>query len=176
MDEPRKGALTSAQSALLDKYRYLLEYGFHGSYVHGLDSKGRLIVPAAFREALGEKFYIALTPDLKAIALYSVTEWELCFCDLMERQSRDPRMERVVRFFTKYTYKDCECDAQGRVLLPQKLRSKFLENARDVDVSGVGNHIRVTRLEDAEREEAEFENEVPDVLAFEAELDSCRHD
>lgn len=55
MDEPRKGALTSAQSALLDKYRYLLEYGFHGSYVHGLDSKGRLIVPAAFREALGGK-------------------------------------------------------------------------------------------------------------------------
>lgn len=171
MDDARKEALSPAQSALLDKYRYLLKYGFHGSFVHGLDAKGRLIVPAAFREALGEKFYVGLTPDLKAIALYSVTEWELCFCDLMERQSRDPRMERVVRFFTKYTYKDCECDSQGRVLLPQKLRSKYLPDARDVDVSGVGNHIRITRLEDAEREEAEFEKDVPDVLAFEAEID-----
>ena len=79
-------------------------------------------------------------------------------------------MERVINLFSKYTYEDCECDAQGRVLLPQKLRSRFLTDAKEVEVSGVGSHIRVMRLEDAEKEEEEFSLEIPDVLAFEAAI------
>ena len=37
--------------------------GFVGSYTHGIDSKGRLIVPAGFREALGQQFAVCPTPD-----------------------------------------------------------------------------------------------------------------
>ena len=170
MEEPRSDALTPAQSALLDKYRHLLRCGFRGTYVHGLDAKGRMIVPAAFRQALGEKFYLCMTPDFKAIALYPRHEWELYYCSLLELMEKDMRMERIVNLFSKYTYDDCECDAQGRVLLPQKLRAKFLEDARDVEVSGAGTHIRVMRAEDAQKEEDRLLEEIPDILAFEAEI------
>lgn len=170
MVEVRNDAFTAEQAALLEKYRHLIRNGFHGTFLHGLDSKGRMIVPVAFREALGDKFYVCLTPDFKAIALYPESEWQLYYCTLLELAEKDMRMNRVLRRFSKYTYSDCECDAQGRVLLPQKLRLKFLENAKDVEVSGDGSHIRVTRAEDADEEDNLFDQEIPDVLAFEAEI------
>ena len=170
VDESRSEALTPAQSALLDKYRHLLRRGFRGTYVHGLDAKGRMIVPAAFRQALGEKFIVCMAPDFKAIALFSQHEWELYYCSLLELMEKDMRMERIVNLFSKYTYEDCECDAQGRVLLPQKLRSRFLEDAKDVEVSGAGTHIRVMRPEDAQPAEDQLFTDIPDVLAFEAEI------
>ena len=170
MGEERKENWTSAQSALLEKYGHLLKSGFRGAYVHGLDAKGRMIVPSSFRPALGEKFYICMTPDFHAIAIYPPHEWELYYCSLLELLEKDMRMERVINLFTKYTYDDCECDAQGRVLLPQKLRTRFLTDARDVEVSGAGSHIRIMRAEDAEKEYEKFDEEIPDVLAFEAEI------
>jgi len=176
VDEARSDTLTPAQSALLEKYGHLLHRGFRGAYMHGLDAKGRMIVPAAFRASLGEKFYLCLTPDFKAIAIYPQHEWELYYCSLLELLEKDMRMERVVNLFSKYTYDDCECDAQGRILLPQKLRSRFLGDARDVEVSGAGTHIRVMRAEDAQKEEELFEQEIPDVLAFEAEIAGRRRD
>ena len=170
VDEERRQALTEAQSALLEKYSYQIHHGFHGSYEHGLDAKGRMIVPAAFRPMLGERFYICPTPDFKAVAIYPSLEWELYYCSLLEKLERDARMERIVNRFTKYTYEDCECDAQGRILLPAKLRARFLQDARDVEVSGATTHIRIMRAEDALAEEERFDREIPDVRAYEAEI------
>lgn len=170
MDDIRVDALGATQSALLAKYAHLLKSGFRGTYPHSLDSKGRMIVPSAFRPLLGEKFFICLTPDQKGVAIYPIREWELYFCTLMELLEKDMRMERVVERFTRYTYEDCECDAQGRVLLPQKLRQMFLTDARDVEVSGAGKYIRVTRAEDVIAQEERFAQDIPDVLAFEAEI------
>ena len=48
---------------------------FSGSYTHGIDAKGRLIIPATFREDLGPKFVVAPTPDFQAVAIYPVEEW-----------------------------------------------------------------------------------------------------
>lgn len=163
-------SMSQTQSALLEKYAHLLHHGFRGAYVHGLDAKGRMIVPSAFRPALGDKFYICMTPDLRAIAIYPAQEWELYYCSLLELMEKDMRMERVVNLFTKYTYDDCECDAQGRVLLPQKLRARFLSDTRDVEVSGAGSHIRIMRADEAEKEYERVSEEIPDVLAFEAEI------
>lgn len=176
VEETRGQELNPAQSALLAKYSHLLRGGFRGAYTHGLDAKGRIIVPAAFRQQLGEKFYICMTPDFKAIAIYPEHEWELYYCSLLELLEKDMRMERVVNLFSKYTYDACECDAQGRVLLPQKLRSRFLDSAADVEVSGAGTHIRIMRAEDAQKEEDQFLEEIPDVLAFEAEIAGKRRD
>lgn len=167
MDEARDQMLTPSEAALLEKHGTLLRRGFKGSFTHGLDAKGRMIVPAAFRSALGDKFVICMTPNFKAIALYSKVGWDLYYCSLRELLDKDMRMQRVIDLFCKYTYDNCECDAQGRVLLPQKLRSRFLADAKEVEVSGVGDHIRVMREEDAQKEEEQFNEEIPDVLAFE---------
>ena len=101
VEEEHKAEMTPAQSALLDKYRHLLRRGFRGAYVHGLDTKGRMIVPASFRQALGDRFYICMTPDFKAIAIYPQHEWELYYCSLLELAEKDMRMERVINLFSK---------------------------------------------------------------------------
>lgn len=176
VEDESRGALSPAQAALLEKHKHQIGGGFHGDYVHGLDAKGRMIVPSNFRSSLGEKFYICMAPDFRAIAIYPKIEWQLEYCFLLELREKDMRMERVINLFTKYTYDDCECDAQGRILLPQKLRARFLQDARDVEVSGAGTHIRVERAEDAQKEEELFREEIPDVLAFEAEIKSRRSD
>ena len=41
------------------------------------------------------------------------------------------------------SYTDQECDAQGRVLLPAKLRSMMLGEEKDVDIMGNDDHLRV---------------------------------
>ena len=170
VDDARKEDVTPAQSALLDKHRHLLRHGFRGTYTHGLDAKGRMIIPAPMRTSLGETFYVCIAPDFKAIALFPQHEWELYYCSLLELQEKDMRMERVVTLFTKYTYDDCECDGQGRVLLPQALRGKFLGDARNVDISGAGNYIRVTPVEAGGDAIYKLLQDIPDVLAFEAEI------
>ena len=92
MVEVRNDAFTAEQAALLEKYRHLIRNGFHGTFLHGLDSKGRMIVPVAFREALGDKFYVCLTPDFKAIALYPESEWQLYYCTLLELAEKGIRL------------------------------------------------------------------------------------
>ncbi len=162
--------LGERQNALLQKYAHLLRGGFRGDYQHGLDAKGRLIVPAPFRNALGDSFCICMTPDFKAIAVYPRREWELYYCSLLELAEKDMRMIKIINLFTKYTYEDCECDGQGRILLPQKLRTRFLQDARDVDVSGCGSHICIKKQEEADLEEEKILEETPDILSFEAEI------
>ena len=49
--------------------------GFVGSYNHGVDGKGRMIIPASFREALGDQFAVCPTPDFKAVAIYTLDGW-----------------------------------------------------------------------------------------------------
>jgi len=170
MAEQLETMLSEEQSALLKKYRRLIEHGYRGVFQHGLDAKGRMIVPAPFRQSLGEKFVICLAPGHKAIALYSRLEWELRFVTLLELVNKNVRMQRIFDQFTKYTYEDCECDAQGRVLLPQKLRAKFLPNAKEVEISGAGTHIRIVPSETAQDEEDLLDEDIPDMLAFEAEV------
>ena len=170
VDETRLDALNPAERTLLEKHHHQIQNGFRGSFTHGLDSKGRMIIPAAFRQALGENFKVCMAPDFKAIAIYPEIEWELRYCRLLELMEKDMRMERVVSLFTRYTYDDCECDAQGRVLLPQKLRAKFLADAKEVDVGGATTYIRVMRKEDAQTEEDKTMEDIPDFLAFEAEI------
>ena len=47
---------------------------FIGEYSHSLDAKGRLIVPAKFREGLGEHFIVTKGID-RCLYIYPRTEW-----------------------------------------------------------------------------------------------------
>ena len=49
--------------------------GMFGQYKHGLDPKGRLVVPSKLREELGDTFYIAKAPDA-CLKLYPEAQWQ----------------------------------------------------------------------------------------------------
>ena len=143
---------------------------FSGAFVHGVDSKGRMIIPANFRDGLGDKFVVALTPDFRNVAIYPMDEW-LNQQDKLEALAElDARVLRLIEQFNKYSYTDCETDQQGRLLLPQKMRAKYLDNCREVEISGAKNYIRILKSETGAAEDATFRNDFPDPLAFLAEV------
>lgn len=182
MAEERKGQETgmlpadsmrpsdAAQTAQTEENQAPPFLGFVGSYTHGIDSKGRLIIPASFREPLGERFAVAPTPDFKAVALYTIPGWLERRDELLALVKINARAQRLLDQFSKYSYVDCEADAQGRLLLPQKIRSWRLGDAREVDVNGATTHIRIIPAVDSREQDMNFDEEFADPLAMIAEM------
>lgn len=105
-----------------------------GEFQHTLDAKGRLFMPAKFREELGEDFIVTKGLD-QCLFVYSAENWKVLeekIKSLPLSKSRD--LQRF--FFSSAT--ECTLDAQGRVLLPQNLRehARLIKNATVIGVSG----------------------------------------
>ena len=166
-DEKASGlSCTGSETDMTENGKKSAFLGFTGCYNHGIDAKGRMIIPASFREALGEKFVTGLTLDFNAIALYPVDEWLKQQNMLEELLKKDIRVQLLIDRICKYSYTDTETDAQGRLLLPGKLRSMILGDAREIEVSGAKTYIRVVSAQSALDEEEEFKKEIPNVLDF----------
>ncbi len=143
---------------------------FTGSYTHGIDAKGRMIVPQSFRQLLGNQFVLAPTLDFKCIAIYPTEEW-LKIEDMLENLlEKDMRAQKLIDQFNKYSYDESETDQQGRLLLPQKLRTRFLKDVRDIEINGAKTHVRVLEASVGEEEDEHFFEEHPDALSFLSEL------
>ena len=112
---------------------------FTGSVEHALDEKGRLIVPARFRERLGAGFVITIAQPDPCLALYPSATWaELC--NRLEAAPRkDDRFRRLVRHLFANT-EEVACDSQGRLLIPAGLRTYA---GIDRDVVSIGSLTRV---------------------------------
>ena len=109
-----------------------------GALLHTTDSKGRVFIPAKFREALGETFVVTRGID-NCLSVYPLSEWEKFSAriDAMPLvQARDVR-----RFFYSAAC-DTSLDSQGRVLIPQVLRD-YAKLEKDTVVIGVNNCIEI---------------------------------
>lgn len=144
--------------------------GFVGSYTHSIDAKGRMIIPAAFRDALGSRFAVCPTPDFKTIAIYTLAGWVERRNELLDLVKKNARAQRLLDQFGKYSYVDCEADAQGRLLLPQKIRAWRLKDVKDVDVNGAATHIRILPMADSEEQDRLFDEDFADPLALIAQM------
>ena len=112
---------------------------FTGSVEHALDDKGRLIVPARFRERLGTGFVLSIAPPDPCLALYPASTWAE-FCDRLEAAPRkDEQFRRMVRYLFAHT-EEVACDAQGRLLIPTPLRHYA---GIERDVTSIGSLTRV---------------------------------
>jgi MraZ protein len=112
---------------------------FTGRAEGALDAKGRLVVPARFRERLGERFIVTIAQPDPCLALYPLPAWE-AFCERLEAAPvKDDRYRRFVRHLSENT-DEISCDAQGRVLLPNALRKHA---AIEREVVAIGSLTRV---------------------------------
>jgi MraZ protein len=112
---------------------------FTGSVEHALDEKGRLIVPARFRERLGAGFVISIAEPEPCLVLYPTPTWAQVCARLEEAPRKDERYRRLVRHIFAHT-EEVACDAQGRLLVPPALRT-YAGIQRDV--VSVGSLTRV---------------------------------
>jgi mraZ protein len=113
---------------------------FSGEYNHTIDVKGRLIVPAKFRESLGEGFTITKGLD-GCLFVYSAKEWSIFQEKLSTLPLTNKKARQLIRFFVA-SADACELDKQGRILVPAALR-EFAGLEKDVVLTGMLNRIEI---------------------------------
>lgn len=117
---------------------------FMGEFQHSIDSKGRIIIPAKFRDELGEKFIVTRGLD-NCLFVYPQDEWE----KLEGKLKTLPFTKADARAFTRLFFSgavECEVDKQGRVLLPLNLR-EYAGMNKDAVVIGVSSRVEIWSLE-----------------------------
>jgi MraZ protein len=111
---------------------------FLGEYQHALDAKGRFILPARFRDQLGDVAYVTSEQD-GCLALWRPEEFDMKANEIQDRARQGERnVQRA--FFAGAT--EATPDRQGRVAIPQGLRD-FAGLERDVVVVGLFDHIEI---------------------------------
>lgn len=113
---------------------------FMGEYNHTIDAKGRLIVPAKFREQLGSEFVVTKGLD-GCLFVYSNEEWK----HIEDKFREIPLTTKDARKFSRFFFAGaavCEVDKQGRILLPANLR-EYAAIEKDVVSVGVLNRVEI---------------------------------
>jgi MraZ protein len=113
---------------------------FLGEFQHSLDAKGRVILPAEFRDQLAGGAVIARGLD-GCLSVYPREEFETMAETVREKARRGERERRAARSFFAGA-KPVAPDRQGRVAIPQNLR-EFAALGRDVMVVGVDFRIEI---------------------------------
>jgi len=111
-----------------------------GEYLHSIDVKGRIILPADFREELGTTFIITKGLD-RCLFVYHQSEWKILSEKLKQLPLSKPEARAFVRFFFSGA-RQLECDKQSRFLVPGNLRD-YAMLEKDVVLIGVSNRIEV---------------------------------
>ena len=125
---------------------------FQGEFQHGLDTKGRLILPVRIREELGTQFVLTKGMD-GCLFIFTPDAW----ADFSEKLNKLPTSSKEARKLKRYfigSSVECETDKQGRFLIPPVLRS-FADIDREVTVLGVSDKIELWSTERYE----EYQNE-----------------
>ena len=139
-------------------------YGFFGCHTHSIDEKGRIIIPNAYRESLGERFSIGPTRSFDGVALYPNEVYDRILDELNSLNQRRPHVQQFTMQFYKLSNRDMQKDGQGRILLPQKLRQWFLKDASEVEISGSNNFIRIMDAAKAAEIESSFNENLSNIL------------
>jgi MraZ protein len=111
-----------------------------GEYHHTVDEKGRMIIPAKFRDALGARFVMTRGLD-NCLFVYPMDEW----AQMEQKLKALPLMKADARAFTRFFLSgatECELDKQGRVTIPPNLREHARLESNAV-VIGVSNRVEV---------------------------------
>ena len=113
---------------------------FMGEYNHIIDAKGRLIIPARFRELLGEEFILTKGLD-GCLSIYPMDAWEAFETKLRALPLTNKNARTFTRFFVAGAT-NCELDRQGRILVPQTLR-EFAGLEKEVVLTGNLDRIEI---------------------------------
>lgn len=111
---------------------------FIGTYKHNLDPKNRIIMPAKFREELGEVFYVTKGLSGCLLAMPS-DQWEAFVNQISSRPV--PEAEALQRFFCAGA-DAATPNSQGRFLIPDDLR-EYAGIEKEVTIVGTGKKVEI---------------------------------
>lgn len=113
---------------------------FFGTYQPKLDEKGRLILPAKFRDQLEDGLVVTRTQE-RALAVYPRAAFELKMSELMSAPSTVKQVRDYQRMLMAGASDEVP-DRQGRVTIPPNLR-QYAGLDRDVVVIGAGDRAEI---------------------------------
>lgn len=138
---------------------------FMGEYSHSIDAKGRVILPAKFRDELGTQCVV--TRGLEGcLSVYTMAGW-MNLANAMKQLKASKENVRAFKRFLFGSAAEVEFDKQGRILIPSTLRD-YAKLKKDVTVIGTGDKLEIW---DAEAYAAYSAKIVPDMEEIAEGLD-----
>ena len=113
---------------------------FIGEYHHSIDEKGRLIVPAKFREGLGMKFIVTRGIE-NCLFVYPMDEWK----KIVDKLESLPFTKRDARQFMRFFLSgasEAEFDKQGRINVTSPLIS-YANIEKECVIIGTGDRLEI---------------------------------
>lgn len=137
---------------------------FLGTHEPRLDDKGRLVLPAKFRDGFSTDVVLTKGQDL-SIVMWPLSEFQLYAQKIREASRNDARVRSYLRVFFSSAF-DEQIDKQGRITLPATLID-YAQLDRDVIVVGADTTVEIwdpklwnTYLSEAEPKFASTQEEV----------------
>ncbi|MBI5966452.1 MAG: division/cell wall cluster transcriptional repressor MraZ [Deltaproteobacteria bacterium] len=135
---------------------------FRGRFERTIDSKGRVSIPAEFREILAEEYddRLILTNFDRCIVAFPYKEWEIFEEKVSNSLSMFKRETKSFQRFFISGASECPIDRLGRILIPPTLRN-WAQLERDVVFAGMQKRFEIWRKErfqeEIQRSAIEFE-------------------
>ena len=133
---------------------------FRGSSFHTIDSKGRIIIPARFRDVIkaGGSNGVMISRMDKGLLAYTFEEWRKIEVRILSLAEKSGSMRRFRRVFVGGAF-ECSCDKQDRVLIPQNLR-EYAEFDKEIVLVGVLDHFEIWSRANWESENRHLEEDM----------------
>ncbi len=148
--------------------------GFSGRFDHSIDDKGRVSIPARFREVLqrdNDEILVITNCNFdkeRCLELYPPSEWQRLIGKLQQKKSFSPQVRAFQNFYIGGAH-EVQVDSQGRILIPARLRT-YASLERDVTFSATVDHFQLWDRQTLDRYLNEIEVTVGDP-AFLEKLD-----
>jgi len=132
---------------------------FRGSSFHTIDNKGRLIIPARFREFITSKDGdgVMISRMDNCLVAYPFKEWRNLENRILSLAETSENMRRFRRVFIGGAF-ECSCDKQDRILIPQSLR-QYADLDKEIVLVGVLEHFEIWARQKWEQENTELEKD-----------------
>ncbi|MDJ0723074.1 MAG: division/cell wall cluster transcriptional repressor MraZ [Desulfobacterales bacterium] len=133
---------------------------FRGSSFHTIDAKGRLIIPARFRDVIradgGERVMLSRMDG--CLVAYPLDGWRRIESRILQLAQKNDSLRRFRRVFIGGAF-DCACDKQERILIPPLLRD-YAGLQKDVVLVGVLDHFEIWSRGKWEQENLNLEEDL----------------
>ncbi len=138
---------------------------FRGRYFHTIDPKGRVSVPAKFREALGDGSAgrLVVVPNEHSLEVHPLEEWQRLEARVREQSMFHPDVRKISRLYISKA-RDVDLDAQGRILIPPEVRMEA-GLVKEVTLVGGGlTHFEIWDRRRFEEFDRTHQDELPSVF------------
>ena len=116
---------------------------FRGYSYHTIDNKGRIIIPARFRDIIrangGDSVMVSRMDN--CLVGYSIDEWRKLESKILSMAEKSENIRRFRRVFIGGA-SECNYDKQDRILIPQALR-EYAKFEKDIVLVGVLDHFEI---------------------------------